>query len=164
MNTEQEARAILADWTNVRVEDKRKFWLVAGTYGGTNHAGTSVDPVALAAAMNDRVRYVPPEPEPTPVVEPEPPPIPLPDLPEVAKLSDYGPVGEPEPHPFADLIDATKDNEDERLRLRGRYLFLHHMLVDQSGGLPELSDMERAELNSLQTRNKASENWLNINV
>jgi hypothetical protein len=79
-------------------------------------------------------------------------------------VDEPAPEPTPEAHPFADLIDATKDNEAERLRLRGRYLFLHHMLVDKSGGIPDLSDPERAELNSLQTRNKASENWLDINV
>lgn len=107
--------------------------------------------LARAAAIDAMLAKAAPEPE---LVRDE----------EAAPEPEPAPVAEPALHPFADLIDATKDNEEERLRLRGRFYFLHHMLVDRSGALPELSEAERAELNSLQTRNKASENWLNINV
>ena len=158
----EEVAAILVGWTNIRVEGRKSFWLIAGIDpSGRAHAGTRADPISLA---RDLVELAKVQPVQAPVVVPEPEVMPLPPNPVEAKLSDFGPVGEPEAHAFADLIDATKDNEAERLRLRGRYLFLHHMLVDQSGGLPELSPSERVELNSLQTRNKASENWLNINV
>ena len=106
-----------------------------------------------------------PTPEPEPEIEATPEPTPeLVAEPEAPVEPEPAPVAEPEPHPFAGLIDPSKAWEDERLRLRARYLFLHHMLVDQSGGLPDLSPAERDELNDLQTRNIASGNVLEVTV
>ena len=185
MNIEQEVRSILSDWTNLRVENLKQFWLIAGTYGGTNHAGCPTDPVGWARETSARLRAAPQTPvveaviepapvppAPAPVIEPapveaawEPMPEPTPEpeiVPEPEAPVELEP--EPEPHPFAGLIDSAKAWEDERLRLRARYLFLHHMLVDQSGGLPDLSPAERDELNDLQTRNIASGNVLEVTV
>lgn len=120
------------EWTDVRVRDHKKFWLVSGSFNGQHYSATGRKPLVLAKQMDETARATvlpprkaapePPKPAPIPepVAEAAPPPPP--------ETSDDKEDGEPLPDTLAAMVPESVAQKERKAWLRDRWQQLNHKI------------------------------------
>lgn len=116
------------EWTDVRVRDHKKFWLVSGSFNGQHYSATGRKPLVLAKEMDATARatVLPPRKPAPEVKQPEPPPEVVAETPPAEPVETE--EGEPLPDTLAAMVPETVAHAERKAWLQARHQYLSHLI------------------------------------